>query len=550
MQAALTRIEKIKIDDEVLSWNEQTEKLEWKFVLDTYIRKNNKLIVIQLVTGTIIKATPEHPFFVEGSWINASELKEGMKLLSSELNKVVILSINEEILPNEIDVFNLNIQDNHNYFAENILVHNDYNSTTGKQQLDIANNHLQILSTPYQSTSSDGITTLHGDVVSQIPETPIATNDQTWQINYNKSLNNFIQFTSNNSNLTEIERQIFAQKLIQIQLASFLYTPQQLAQYSNPVNQQTQIITLQIKRAQANAGYNSALFVFSDKGNLEDAQKQIDNIILSIDKDTNLSPEEKARLTGAWQGISQRYADPQTGAVLATVFRPLASVLGAAGLVKLGPVLLAGIQTFGVQGLSALTGLIVNFGPSVTQNIMLALNDPSFYSDIAEGNWIGGLANFIPLDKLGDVVKFIQKTPGVEGLFKKIAKINFNKYLDSSIELALKHPNEGVKFEGKLASALRQQGVDITSFQKALKNPDGSILTEVDIETSKYVVEATIGVGNRKVAQTQKIIENYASNKKVIVYGNHIGGTVQKKLADLGVTVVTNYNDLVKLLKQ
>jgi intein/homing endonuclease len=77
--------------------------LEWKKVLDTFKRKNNKLIVLKLSNEIIIKATPEHRFFVSTSpasltggartsnnWIEAAYLEVGMKLLDTELKWITI----------------------------------------------------------------------------------------------------------------------------------------------------------------------------------------------------------------------------------------------------------------------------------------------------------------------------------------------------------------------------------------------------------------------------------------------------------------------------
>ena len=55
-------IEKIKIGDEVLSFNENTEKLEWKRVIETFKRQKDKLLELKFNDGASIKVTEEHPF--------------------------------------------------------------------------------------------------------------------------------------------------------------------------------------------------------------------------------------------------------------------------------------------------------------------------------------------------------------------------------------------------------------------------------------------------------------------------------------------------------
>ena len=55
----------------------------------------------------------------------AEELQVGMKLLNLQMQEVSIVNIAEIQLPSLINVYNFTVQDNHNYFAQNILVHNN-----------------------------------------------------------------------------------------------------------------------------------------------------------------------------------------------------------------------------------------------------------------------------------------------------------------------------------------------------------------------------------------------------------------------------------------
>ncbi len=122
----LVKIKDLKIDDLVLSYNEKTKTLEYKKVTQLhqnaisnyhdryfYIHYGNK----------IIKATENHLFFVDGSYVRADELKVGNNLLGEDLNEYPIKKI--EIIENTTDtVWDLTVNDNHNFFAEGILVHN------------------------------------------------------------------------------------------------------------------------------------------------------------------------------------------------------------------------------------------------------------------------------------------------------------------------------------------------------------------------------------------------------------------------------------------
>jgi radical SAM superfamily enzyme YgiQ (UPF0313 family)/5-methylcytosine-specific restriction endonuclease McrA len=80
----IKRIKDINKSDKILSFN--TEKLE--IVESTVIEKVNRqvdeILFIELDNGRKIKSTSEHPFFVEGKWINAGDLKVGDKCLVIE----------------------------------------------------------------------------------------------------------------------------------------------------------------------------------------------------------------------------------------------------------------------------------------------------------------------------------------------------------------------------------------------------------------------------------------------------------------------------------
>jgi len=66
-------IEKVEVDDLVL-----TKEGEWRKVLETHKFKNKETLEIEFEDGTKIKCTPEHKFFVDGNWIQAKDLNEGI----------------------------------------------------------------------------------------------------------------------------------------------------------------------------------------------------------------------------------------------------------------------------------------------------------------------------------------------------------------------------------------------------------------------------------------------------------------------------------------
>jgi hypothetical protein len=185
-------IEDMEIGNEVLSFNESTGKLEWKKILNTFERKNNKLIVLKLSNGIKIKSTPEHRFYEVqlNDWIEATYLKVGMKLLDTQLKEIKIEEISEEI--GEVEVYNFEVQDNHNYFAEGVLVHNKYSDEEGQQFNKNADNAIIELKTATLPPSYSSPEIIHGNntIVNNV-NFDLTAVDLANLINNNTNLNGF-----------------------------------------------------------------------------------------------------------------------------------------------------------------------------------------------------------------------------------------------------------------------------------------------------------------------------------------------------------------------
>ncbi|MEL6133620.1 MAG: polymorphic toxin-type HINT domain-containing protein, partial [Bacteroidota bacterium] len=72
-------IEDVKVGDWVYSYNEETGETGLRKVVKTSHKEVNALIEISLGKEKI-KTTPTHPFFVNGKWVEAGDLKPGDKL--------------------------------------------------------------------------------------------------------------------------------------------------------------------------------------------------------------------------------------------------------------------------------------------------------------------------------------------------------------------------------------------------------------------------------------------------------------------------------------
>lgn len=134
-------IEDIVIGDEVLSYNEQTNKLEPKSVVSKMSPVHTELIHIELEDGSVLTCTGDHPHYLDGnilasfkpeltlkrySSLGDREITQlsigfGMKKQSGEVSKIKSI---EELFTTPTQTYNISVEGNHNYFANEILTHN------------------------------------------------------------------------------------------------------------------------------------------------------------------------------------------------------------------------------------------------------------------------------------------------------------------------------------------------------------------------------------------------------------------------------------------
>jgi hypothetical protein len=111
-------IEDLQIGDEVKTYDLKNSKQKKSKVTETY--KHN--VDGYLIINDIIKTTPNHPFYSDGEWIQAGQLSIGDKILHVDGAEHKVSSI--ETFDDNIDVYNIEVDGTHNYFAEGYLVHN------------------------------------------------------------------------------------------------------------------------------------------------------------------------------------------------------------------------------------------------------------------------------------------------------------------------------------------------------------------------------------------------------------------------------------------
>ena len=145
-QWGLADIEKLEVGVPVLTYNEETGEQEYKKVKKVMRRMTRRMCALELSNGTTIEVTPEHRFFSNGEWTPIEELNVNDTLQLKD-NSIVVIE-NKIIFPTFVEVYNLEIEDNENYYVteEGVLVHNGY-----KDELKTRNNVAQGEAGAYQS---------------------------------------------------------------------------------------------------------------------------------------------------------------------------------------------------------------------------------------------------------------------------------------------------------------------------------------------------------------------------------------------------------------
>ena len=111
-------IEILEIGDMVKTYDLKNSKQKKSKVTETY--KHN--VDGYLIINDIIKTTIYHPFYSDGEWIKAGDLSIGDKILHVDGVEHKVSSI--ETFDDNVDVYNIEVDGTHNYFAEGYLVHN------------------------------------------------------------------------------------------------------------------------------------------------------------------------------------------------------------------------------------------------------------------------------------------------------------------------------------------------------------------------------------------------------------------------------------------
>jgi hypothetical protein len=117
-------IEDVVVGEKVLTYNESTGETELGIVGDLKVHNVEDVIDLVFDDTISITTTSEHPFFVkEKGWVTAKSLQEGDVCMKDDKTDITVISVTESV--NLHTVYNLlSVSENHNFFANKILVHN------------------------------------------------------------------------------------------------------------------------------------------------------------------------------------------------------------------------------------------------------------------------------------------------------------------------------------------------------------------------------------------------------------------------------------------
>ena len=123
-EKGLIQIKDIKIGDNVFSYDAEKDAIVLNKVSNIFENEVDEILEIKTDNETI-RTTRNHPFYVNGEFKDAEQIRIGDALFSKEMQKTKIISMN--FVPEVIKVYTFEVENSHCYFVgeEGILVLNE-----------------------------------------------------------------------------------------------------------------------------------------------------------------------------------------------------------------------------------------------------------------------------------------------------------------------------------------------------------------------------------------------------------------------------------------
>ena len=111
-------IESVKVNDKVLSFDEVSGINRLARVTHVFSHEVGNYLVL----NNDLKVTSNHPFYINKKWVEIGEARLGDMLVDKNGDYIEIWSI--QSVEDSVRVYNLEVDNFHNYYAGNVLVHN------------------------------------------------------------------------------------------------------------------------------------------------------------------------------------------------------------------------------------------------------------------------------------------------------------------------------------------------------------------------------------------------------------------------------------------
>lgn len=126
-------IDKLKVGDQVLSFNESTGKVESDIVKTVFYHQREKrdLYLLSLSNGSILEATPEHLIYVPAlkTYKSVASIHHDRSIVLAGTDGEEVRIVESQKIYQWIPVYNLHVAKNMNYFVGGVLVHNEKDET-------------------------------------------------------------------------------------------------------------------------------------------------------------------------------------------------------------------------------------------------------------------------------------------------------------------------------------------------------------------------------------------------------------------------------------
>ena len=145
--SGLAAISTITVGQEVYAYNETIGEVGLHEITEVHEHVDPMIINLTIDSdltddqpGVLIETTPEHPFFVDGEWVSAGDLVNGMKLTRWDGEKGIEtfgIVTDADRIETEQTMYNLTVDEAHTFFVgeDKFLVHNTNTSCIEWQRL-------------------------------------------------------------------------------------------------------------------------------------------------------------------------------------------------------------------------------------------------------------------------------------------------------------------------------------------------------------------------------------------------------------------------------